>query len=573
MKKSYNKIIIMYSIVLLFFGAAITPNVVGYENKEQINPEKKYPISMPLNRKDFVNAYWKFDECSGSILQDSSGHNYDGTIYGATWTTSGYSGCALDFDGEDDYVDLTDHVKGIAVNKTDDYIISFYFKTTSTQQGIILSYTGYKNVPEFRIELQPNGSILFNIWTGLCGMISYSDENHNDGSWHKVEIYFNGISTDPTIRIYIDNDLEEEIIDWLCPIESTDYFDAAIGKRASEDTGFFEGLIDEFKFILYPKGNDQEPPSINGPTTGEPDIEYCFNFITDDPEGDDLLSIEIDWDDGTIEEIEGPFESGEVVTACHTWITEDRFDVIARSIDLWDESAWSDPYPVKIGDQPPSNPAITGQRYGDAQEEISFTFVATDEEGENIKYIIDWGDGETTETDYQPSGTTVTEAHSWDSNNDYDMKARAIDIKNKEGDWEPYPIRIGDEPPNNVKIYGAVQGLPGIEYEYAFVSVDPENDNVTFEIEWGDGNVETAGPIPSGEILVRSHSWNKTRTYSIRARTKDEFDYFNSWSEHSVIIPRNKVYNQNILEIIFERLPYKMPVFRCFINFLISGGK
>ena len=284
MNGNFNKNILAFGIIVLFIGAAFSPNIVGYENKERINLNKEYSMSMSLNRNDFINAYWRFNECSGTTLEDSSGHNYDGTIHGASWTTSGYQGCALEFDGEDDYVDLTDHVEGIAVNKTDDYIISFYFKTSSTQQGIILSYTGYKNVPEFRIEMQSNGSILFKIWTGLCGMISYSEENHNDGAWHEVEIYFNGISTDPTIKIYVDGDLEEEIIDWLCPIESTDYFDAAIGKRASEDTGFFEGFIDEFKFILYPKGNEQNPPVISGPTHGDPEVEYDFSFTTEDPE-------------------------------------------------------------------------------------------------------------------------------------------------------------------------------------------------------------------------------------------------------------------------------------------------
>jgi hypothetical protein len=574
MKENFKKKFVVYSIIFLFIGAAITPNIFGNENIENIILPKCTYKTMALDIDDYINAFWKFDECSGNTVGDSSGHDYDGTRYGATWTTNGYSGCALDFDGNDDYVDLTDHVKGIAVNKTDDYIISFYFKSTSNEHGIILSYTGYKNVPEFRIELQPNGSILFKIWTGLCGMICYSDEDHNDGSWHQVEIIFNGISTDPTIKMYIDDKLEEEIIDWLCPIDYTDYLAAAIGKRASDDTGFFDGIIDEIKFILYPKGNDQNPPTIDGPTTGLPDIEYDFSFITVDPEEDEILSIEIDWDDGEIEEITGPFESGEEVIVSHTWIEEDRFDVKARSIDAWDESPWSTPYIVKIGNQPPSNPDITGQRYGDPDEEITYTFIAYDEEGEDIKYEIDWGDGTTTETNYQPSGTQITETHSWDTKNDYNMKARAIDTKNKDGDWEFYPIRIGDKPPENTKIYGAVQGLPGVEYEYALISTDPENDNLTYEIDWGDGNVETdLGPIPSGEILVRSHSFNKTKKYTIKVRTKDEFDYYNLWSEHSVTIPRNKASNQNLLELIFEKIPNILPLFRCLFKIIFDGGK
>lgn len=46
-----------------------------------------------------------FDEGSGTIAKDASGHGNDGTIHGATWTT-GISGKALSFDGVDDYVDV-----------------------------------------------------------------------------------------------------------------------------------------------------------------------------------------------------------------------------------------------------------------------------------------------------------------------------------------------------------------------------------------------------------------------------------------------------------------------------------
>ena len=49
-----------------------------------------------------------FDEGSGTIAKDESGHGNDGTIYGATWTT-GVSGKALEFDGVDDYVEIPDN--------------------------------------------------------------------------------------------------------------------------------------------------------------------------------------------------------------------------------------------------------------------------------------------------------------------------------------------------------------------------------------------------------------------------------------------------------------------------------
>jgi len=50
-------------------------------------------------------GWWKLDEGVGTIAVDWSGHSNHGTIYGAQWA-AGYDGQALQFDGEDDYVDL-----------------------------------------------------------------------------------------------------------------------------------------------------------------------------------------------------------------------------------------------------------------------------------------------------------------------------------------------------------------------------------------------------------------------------------------------------------------------------------
>jgi len=49
-------------------------------------------------------AWWRFNEGEGDTAYDSAGDN-DGTIYGAQWTTGQIDG-ALDFDGDDDYVNI-----------------------------------------------------------------------------------------------------------------------------------------------------------------------------------------------------------------------------------------------------------------------------------------------------------------------------------------------------------------------------------------------------------------------------------------------------------------------------------
>ena len=51
-------------------------------------------------------AAYGFNEGSGSTLTDLSGHGLNGTINGASWTTSGRYGSALSFNGTTSYVDL-----------------------------------------------------------------------------------------------------------------------------------------------------------------------------------------------------------------------------------------------------------------------------------------------------------------------------------------------------------------------------------------------------------------------------------------------------------------------------------
>jgi len=115
---------LVIGVIILFVGASITPSICGYDNKLNVQSLCEVPISSPLN--DSLLGYWAFDECSGSTAGDSSGHGYDGTVNGATWTTDGYSGCALVFDGSDDYVNLDAHAQKLGLNKTDDYIIEAY---------------------------------------------------------------------------------------------------------------------------------------------------------------------------------------------------------------------------------------------------------------------------------------------------------------------------------------------------------------------------------------------------------------------------------------------------------------
>ncbi|GAF82240.1 unnamed protein product, partial [marine sediment metagenome] len=147
-------------IVLLFIGLSVTSSISGYIGKMS---------NQSTNDDDYLVAYWEFDEGSGNTVHDSSGHDYDGTIYGATWTT-GHSGDALDYDGVNDYVDLDAHSENLGFNKTDDLIFSVYFKATSTGSGCIYSMSHHwvGQYPEVHFVLNSNGTLKLQVWVGSC---------------------------------------------------------------------------------------------------------------------------------------------------------------------------------------------------------------------------------------------------------------------------------------------------------------------------------------------------------------------------------------------------------------------
>ena len=72
-------------------------------------------------------AYYSFDNSDAS---DDAGNGSNGTIFGNPTFECGVSGQAIKFDGIDDYVTFTGVVN--SVFQTQDFTISFYFKTQET---------------------------------------------------------------------------------------------------------------------------------------------------------------------------------------------------------------------------------------------------------------------------------------------------------------------------------------------------------------------------------------------------------------------------------------------------------
>jgi hypothetical protein len=121
-------------------------------------------------------------------------------------------------------------------------------------------------------------------------------------------------------------------------------------------------------------------------------------------------------------------------------------------------------------------------------------------------------------------------------------------------------------PPNPPVITGPINGKVGVEYEYTFVSIDPENEDLEYEIRWGDGTMMGGlGPYPSGEEISLFHTFENQGTFTIKAKAKDIFNQESEWGELSIIIPRNKAIKNPFLSWL-ENHPCLFPLLQKLIQ-------
>ena len=107
---------------------------------------------------------------------------------------------------------------------------------------------------------------------------------------------------------------------------------------------------------------------------------------------------------------------------------------------------------IPYGDvnEPPAEPDINGPDKGKAGEEYCWTFQAVDPDGDDVKFVIDWGDGSTEETDCIPSGQSIEVCHTYTEEGVYTIKVKAVDCPHGlESDWSTFTVTM----PRNKAIY------------------------------------------------------------------------------------------------------------------------
>jgi len=108
------------------------------------------------------------------------------------------------------------------------------------------------------------------------------------------------------------------------------------------------------------------------------------------------------------------------------------------------------------GNSPPNKPLVlSGPSWGRVGVSYSYSAMTIDQDGDQINYSFDWGDGDGSDVGPLPSGTVASASHSWSSIGIYNVMVIATDEHGRSSDWsDPIAVSIvstdSPGPPENV---------------------------------------------------------------------------------------------------------------------------
>jgi len=200
-----------------------------------------------------------------------------------------------------------------------------------------------------------------------------------------------------------------------------------------------------------------------------------------------------------------------------------------------------------------------GPYHGSVGEVLQFTGSAANGTPP-YAYHWDFGDGQTSE---QQNPT-----HTYSDIGNYTVVLSvtdADDITISDRTWAL--ISGGNAAPATPQINGSTEGKPRVEYSYTVVSTDPDGDDVSYYIDWGDEtNSGWIGPYHSGEERTQSHMWSKKGIYIVRCKTKDIHGAESEWASLQVKMPTSILLS--LLMTYWENFHYSFLLLRYLVGLL-----
>ena len=228
-----------------------------------------------------------------------------------------------------------------------------------------------------------------------------------------------------------------------------------------------------------------------------------------------------------------------------------------------------DNYPImepngwNIPPNPPSNPTPPNEAT-DVDINANLSWTCTDPNGDPLTYDVFFSTTTPPIQVIHNQSTTTYDPRTMNTNTTYYWQIKAWDDTDLSTEGPIWRFTTGQDtnnPPQKPEITGTTKGKPGIDYTYTFTSLDPDEDELYYVIDWNDGQTDTIGPYQSGETASITHKWNEQGTYIIQAKTRDIHNAESTWSTLEVTMPKTTQINYNAIIEIIQHLIHNHPFF------------
>ncbi len=131
-------------------------------------------------------------------------------------------------------------------------------------------------------------------------------------------------------------------------------------------------------------------------------------------------------------------------------------------------------------------------------------------------------------------------------------------------EYIPSTEDIPNQSPNKPTINGEKNGAFQKCYNYTIQSTDPDQDDIQYQVDWGDYNITTTDFNQSGEKIIISHRWNTKGTYNIKVKAIDRHNAESNWT--TLTVSMSKTSNLNIRYLVLQKLIHCFSFFSNFID-------
>ncbi len=192
-------------------------------------------------------GHWKFDEEQGTIAQDSSGNNYDATLFGdPTWAEGKVRG-GLDLDGTNDYVGLP--IGSLLASLTNSTFAGWVnFSNAGGAWQRIFDFGSGETINMFLTPRRGTAdSMRFAITIGGSGAEQMATAPAVLASgWHHVAVTID--ADNDTIRLYLDGVVvAENTAATLTPSDLGETTQNWLGRSQYVADGYLDGALDDFR--------------------------------------------------------------------------------------------------------------------------------------------------------------------------------------------------------------------------------------------------------------------------------------------------------------------------------------